>query len=85
MGNDLSNIGNFFAPEKSKKLKEKQSEIEKLAASDDGAKVSSILSECGAADALQRGDTAALKNALENILKTDEGSRLCRQLSDMFK
>lgn len=86
MINDLSKAAeNFLAPNQSEILKNRQSDIQKLAESSDGAKVSSMLNESGAASALERGDTTALKNALENILKTDEGSRLYKQLSDMFK
>ena len=78
-------IENLLDESQSNKLKQNSSNIEKLVSSSDGAKVSSILNESGAAEALQRGDTAARKNTFESILKTDEGSRLFRQLSEMLK
>lgn len=78
-------IENFLDESQSKKLKQNSANIEKLVSSSDGERVSSILNESGAAEALQRGDTAALKNTFEAILKTDEGSRLFKQLSEMLK
>lgn len=78
-------IDNFLDESQSKKLKQNSANIEKLVSSSDGERVSSILNESGAAEALQRGDTAALKNTFEAILKTDEGSRLIKQLSEMLK
>lgn len=78
-------IENFLDESQSKKLKRNSANIEKLVSSSDGERVSSILNESGAAEALQRGDTAALKNTFEAILKTDEGSRLFKQLSEMLK
>ena len=78
-------IENFLDESQSKKLKQNSANIEKLVSSSDGERVSSILNESGAAEALQRGDTVALKNTFEAILKTDEGSRLFKQLSEMLK
>lgn len=78
-------IENFLDESQSKKLKQNSANIEKLVSSSDGERVSSILNESGAAEALQRGDTAALKNTFEAILKTDEGTRLFKQLSEMLK
>ena len=86
MGADFTkNMENFLDQSKAKKFQENRADIQKMVSSSDGEKVSSILNEYGAADALQRGDAAALKNVFENILKTDEGYRLCQQLSDLLK
>lgn len=69
------------------KLSGKQDEINKLIDSPEGQKVKNMLSgnEANVMSALERGDTAVLKQTLSNILKTEEGARLTEQLLKMMK
>lgn len=67
-------------------IMKKKKEIANLAASQDGAAVKSMFEQnSGIKDALGRGDVDALKDAVSNILKTDEGARLAKKLSEMMK
>lgn len=69
-----------------KKLSEKKDDIEKLAASPDAQEVQRLMESSGNMDdALKRGDTEALRTAIQNAMKTEAGQRLARSLSDMFK
>ena len=70
-----------------RKLSAKKSELEQLANSADGQKLRQMLDgrEQSLKSAMDTGDTAALKSALQEILKTDEGARLAGQLSKLMK
>ena len=50
----------------------------------DGESVRSMLEKGGFEDALRRGDAGALKNAVADIMKTDSGARLVRQLQALM-
>jgi hypothetical protein len=64
------------------KLDPKQ--LRKLAESRDGQRVRSLLGdEKALAEAVQKGDAAALQGALQTLLATPEGRRLFQQLGGM--
>lgn len=77
----------FFSSDAGAKLAGKESEINRLADSSDGQKVKNMLDNCGinVAEAFEKGNTAALKSALEQILRTEEGGRVMNELSKMIK
>ncbi len=57
-----------------------------IAASQDGAKVKAMMEgDPAIANALQTGDTEALRQAVTGILQTKEGARLAQQLGSMLK
>jgi hypothetical protein len=65
------------------KLDPKQ--LRKLAESRDGQRVRSLLGdEKALAEAVQKGDAAALQGALQTLLATPEGRRLFQQLGGMM-
>lgn len=70
-----------------RKISAKKGELEQLANSKDGQKVRQMLDgkEDALKSAVENGDTATLKSALSNILKTDEGARLASRLSELMK
>lgn len=67
-------------------LSSKKGELEKLANSADGQKVKSMMDPDGRIQsAYEKGDMEAVRRAVTDILKTDEGARLAKQLSDLLK
>ena len=64
------------------KLDERQ--LRALAESRDGKKLRSLLDERALAEAVQKGDAAALQGALQTLLATPEGRRLFNQLGGMM-
>jgi|GEM_PF-3551864 len=62
----------------------KKDAIEDLASSPEGRNVKAMLSRGGFEEAVRRGDTDALKRALAGVLKTEDGARLVRELTDMM-
>ena len=85
MQSDIKNAADkFLAGEDGKRLTEKRADIERLASSADGESVRSMLEKGGFEDALRRGDAGALKNAVADIMKTDSGARLVRQLQALM-
>ena len=69
------------------KLSAKNSELEKLANSEDGQKVKANLEKQGVdiAAAIENGDVATLQNALSQLLSTKEGTKLANQISKIMK
>ena len=60
-------------------------ELRRLAESRDGQKVRSLLGdEKALAEAVEKGDAAALQGALQTLLASPEGRRLFRQLGGMM-
>ena len=74
----------FMSSADGQKLAGKKAQIQRLAASSDGETVRSILNDGGFADAVQKGDTQAIKNAINNVVNTEAGSRLLSQLRQMM-
>ena len=68
-------------------LSEKHEEIQKMMSSEDGKKIQEMMSgeNQKLKSAVEQGDIASLKGALTSILKTEEGARLAKQLSDLMK
>lgn len=68
------------------KLAAKKDDIERIAGSKDGQQVKAMLEKDGGTlqDAFARGDMATLQAAVSDILKTDAGTRLAKQLSEML-
>ncbi len=68
------------------KLSAHSSELQKLADSSDGQKVKEMLDRNGGlSDAFEKGDVEALRQKLAQVMQTDAGSRLAKQLSDLMK
>ena len=88
MPNGFQNSANKFLNSKdAQRLSQKKEEIEKLANSSDGQKVKELLTSNGhdLQSAIEKGDIDKLRGAVSDILKTDAGARLYKQLSDMMK
>ena len=88
MADDFSKLADeFFNSPTGAKFSGKKDEINSLINTPDGQKIKQMV-ESGDADlfgAIQNGDVNALKNTLSEILKTQEGARLARQLRKMMK
>ena len=66
-------------------IAKKKNEIEKLANSENGKRVKQMFDgDKAVSAALKKGDMAALGSALKDILKTDEGAKLAKQLSQLM-
>lgn len=74
----------FMSTAEGKKLSGKKDEIQRLASSSDGEAVRSILKQDGFADAVHKGDTQAIKEAINNVVNTEAGARLLQQLQKMM-
>lgn len=88
MPNGFQNTANKFLNTKdAQRLAQKKEEIEKLANSSDGQKIKEMLNASGQnlQGAIEKGDINTLRSAVSDILKTDAGARLYKQLSDMMK
>ncbi|MBQ8025630.1 MAG: hypothetical protein IJ259_04330 [Oscillospiraceae bacterium] len=87
MEKDLSKLAqNVLGSDRAEALREKSGSLEQLANSPDGRSVKAMLERNGSLeDAVARGDTAALRDALSGILKTGEGQRLARQLGQLLE
>ena len=87
MEKDLSKLAqNVLGSGRAEALREKSGSLEQLANSPDGRSVKAMLERNGSLeDAVARGDTAALRDALRGILKTGEGQRLARQLGQLLE
>lgn len=63
----------------------KGEKLEAISQSADGQKVRALLGdEARLTQAIENGDTAALKAAMETVLRTEEGKRLFRQLGTIL-
>lgn len=62
-------------------------QFQSIVNSSDGQKVKSLMEENAGAlkSAMQAGDMTALKGAFDQLMNTDEGSRLIGQIKDMMK
>jgi hypothetical protein len=67
-------------------LKGKADEIKKIAHSGDGQKVKKMM---GNSDdlkkAMEQGDMSAMQKVISDVMSTEEGARLAKQLSELFK
>jgi len=70
---------------KIQKISSKQSDIEKLANSAEGKKVSELVDKKSLVQAIEKGDASVMQNAIKNIMKTEEGARLVQQINEMMK
>lgn len=79
--------GDLMASSTAEKLASKKGVIQKLAETKDAQKVQKLVEKDSAAitQAMKKGDVASLKGALGNILKTEEGARLIKQINEMMK
>jgi len=88
MGSDMGRSAkDYLNSAAGAKLAGKQAELEKLAESKDGQKVRNMLQNSGVdlAGAIEKGDTSALRLALESILRTEEGGRVVSELTKMME
>lgn len=76
----------LFSSPSGAKLAEHREDLQKIADSSDGQKVKAMLDKNGGlSDALERGDMDSLRKTLSQVMQTEAGSRLAKQLSDMMK
>ncbi len=83
MSKDFGKMANdFLNSPAGAKLTSKKSELEKLVNSPEGQNVKKMIGKDEAAlmAALEKGDTAVLKKALTDILKTEDGSKIAEQV-----
>ena len=76
----MSDIKDILKSGEAKKLLENKDEISRAAQSEDGKKVMESLQNADIEGAIKRGDTAAVKSAIESIAKTEAGARFLRSL-----
>jgi phosphopantetheine adenylyltransferase len=62
----------------------KEREFDAIAASPEGKKVGSMVDTQKAQRAVQDGDTAALKEILQQVLQTEDGRALAERLGNML-
>lgn len=74
----------FFSSDTGKKLAGRRDELERLAAGSDGQQVKKMLEKRDLGSALSSGDTETLKNALNDVMKTEAGARILSRLQDML-
>lgn len=85
MQSDLKNAADkFLAGDGGKEISRKKDDLQRLAASADGERVRSLLERGGFEDAVRRGDTLAVKNAVSDIMKTESGARFMRELQALM-
>ncbi len=74
----------FMSTAEGQKIVGKKDELKNLAASEDGKEVRDILARGGFENAVKSGDTAAIKDTLNQVMGTESGSRLLKQLQKMM-
>ncbi len=67
-------------------LNGKTDALKNLAGTRDAQKIKQMLGDGNTVkSAMERGDSAALESIVKNVLSTEEGARLARELAKMFK
>ena len=86
MADDLSRLAeSVLGKDGAQAISSNGDRLRSLADSGDGRKVRAILEEKGSLEeALRRGDTQTLRDALSSVLSTDEGRRLTSQLQALL-
>ncbi len=74
----------FLSGEEGRRVAGKKAEIERIAASGDGRRVKAMLEDAGFEDAVRRGDTAALRDAMGAVMRTDSGRQLIGRLRELM-
>ncbi len=70
----------------SAKISEKVPDLKNLAMSEDGQRIKEKFADSDLVrKAMKSGDTGDLQRLLSSVLQTEEGQRLAKQISDMFK
>ncbi len=88
MANDFQNAAEkIFGEKDAARISGKKNELEKLVNSSDGQKVKELLDKSGGnlQKAMESGDVETLRGTVSDILKTDAGARLYKQLNEMMK
>lgn len=62
----------------------KKDALQRLAASEDGRRLSGMIDADAAQKALQSGDSARLRQLLRGVLSTDEGRRLAADIQSLM-
>ena len=86
MSNDFKKVADEFL-KSSSGSKLKKNDFKKIMGSEDGQKIKKML-ESGETDlmgAVRSGDMDTLKNALDGVLKTEEGAHLAEKIMKMMK
>ncbi len=85
MDNDLQKKADkFLSGEEGRRIVENKAEIRRIAASREGERVKAMLEKNGFEDAVRRGDTAALRDALSGVMQTDSGKQLMSRLQELM-
>jgi len=74
----------FLSTDAGKKLAGRKDELQKLTRSSDGQQVRRMLEGRDIGAAISKGDTEVLKNTLSDIMNTEAGARLVKQLSELM-
>ena len=88
MSSDLNKAAkDFLHSPAGEKLAGKQDELVQLISTPDAQKVKKMMSGKGGAlkSAFENGDMDTVKDALQELLKTEEGARLAENLRNMIK
>lgn len=81
----MNYLDDITKTETGKKINDNKEKITKLAREENGQKVIGMLKSENVEEAIKKGDTEALKTAIERAMKTEEGSRLFLELSKLIK
>ena len=85
MDNQVSDLaGRFMESEDGKRIAGKQEDIRRIAASRDGEDVKTMLRKAGFEEAVRQGDTAALRDAVSRVIRTESGARLLKNLQELM-
>lgn len=78
------NLNDMLKSDSAKKILGRKDDIAKAASTKDGNAVMESLQKSDIEGAIKRGDTAALKSAIEGVMKTEEGARFLRELGSIL-
>lgn len=87
MKNSFENlVGEFLSGPGGEKIGANKNKLQKLATSEDGKKVKEMLEKNGPIDeAIASGNMDAIKSAISDVMKTESGARLIKQLGEIIK
>lgn len=77
----MSDLNDLLKSGEAKELLKNKDEISRAAKSEDGRRVMESLEKADIAGAIKRGDTAAVKSAIESISKTEAGAKFLKSIS----
>lgn len=76
----MSELNELLKSGEAKELLGKKEELARAANTEDGRKLLESLEKADLAGAIKRGDTKAVRSAVESAMRTKEGERFLREL-----